>query len=138
MGISPNWVGSFYTTSQCDINKCCCIYGLVTLSKELPNYLKIHGEVKGFNCPSDPTFNDEITMPQGFKTDAILMGGIVYLTLSEDSRIITLDNANFPTCSGQAIRNHASSIKSANQLLIILTFGIVFFRTNFLYIIKDS
>lgn len=127
LGVSPNWVGAFLTTSQCNFTKCCCIYGTVQFSKEEPNYLKIQGLVDGLNCPSDKTFNDEITMPLGFRTDAELMGGIVHLILSADSRIITLDNANFPQCSGQAIRDHASSIKPTHTLFVLLAIGMIFF-----------
>jgi hypothetical protein len=119
--VTPNWFGSFYTTSECDVDKCCCIYGLLTLSKAKPNFLRIQGHLEGFNCPDDPRIDSSITVPKGFKTQIILMGGPVDITLSEDSRTISLYNYHFPECNGGAIRNHAKSIRSIDPILMFIS-----------------
>jgi len=119
--VTPNWLGSFYTTAECDIDKCCCIYGLLTLSKAKPNFLRIQGHLEGLNCPANPQIDTAITMPTGFKTEIILMGGQVDITLSDDSRIITLYNEHAPACSGGAIRNHARSIIPIHPILMIIS-----------------
>ncbi len=123
--VTPNWFGSFYTTSECDTNKCCCIYGLLILSKAKPNYLRIQGHLQGLNCPDNPEIDSRITIPTGFKIEIILMGGPVVITLSEDSRTLRLYNQHFPACNGGAIRNHAKSIRSIHPILMMISIFIV-------------
>ena len=84
-----------------------------------PNYLRIQGQLEGYNCPSVAGFDSTITMPSGFQIEIFLMGGPIDLTLSEDSRIITLYNSNVPACSGRAIRNHSNVIRPMTMMSII-------------------
>ena len=105
--VSPKWSGTFCTTTECNIQSCCCISGRITLSKMKPNYLHIQSQLSGVDCPADRLVDSTITMPTGFKTDILLMGGTVDVVLSADSRTMKLYNENFPICNGGALRSSA-------------------------------
>lgn len=95
-----------------------------------PNYLRIQGQLQGYNCPPDSKIDSIITMPTGFQTEISLMGGLVDLTLSEDSRTITLSNQRAPDCSGHALRNDSTSMKSINSWKIMFIFATMWTLLN--------
>lgn len=127
--VTPNWLGTFYTTSECDTNKCCCIYGLITLSKMKPNYLRFESLLVGYDCPTDH-IDSTITMPRSFQTEFLLSIGQVDITLSDDSHIINLYYQRAPQCNGRAIRNNAKSLITIYQIKFVL---IIFFVKNKFY-----
>ena len=118
--VTPNWSGTFDTTSECNIQSCCCIHGRIALSTMKPNYLRIQSQVSGVGCPTDTQVNSIINMPTSFKTDILLMGGTVDVVLSADSRIMKLYNKNFPMCNGGAVRSSAVRRISAIDLRLLL------------------
>lgn len=124
--IIPNWLGTFSTTAECDIQKCCCIYGLITLSKVKPNYLQFVSLLEGYNCPINRQIYSIITMPTGFKTEFILATDPVDITLSADSHIIKLYHQKAPVCNESALRNNARSIIPINQIKMVLMILIIF------------
>lgn len=84
-----------------------------------PNYLRIVSQVDGYNCPTNTKIDSIVTMPTGFKTELSLMGGFVDISLSKDSRVITLYNQNAPSCSGEAERNNGNSIILVNHIKML-------------------
>jgi hypothetical protein len=101
----PNWAGNYYTTTKCDINRCCCIYGLIAMSRVGSNQLRLVTQVAGVGCPPNRYVDSTISLPTSFKTTVLLFSGSVDVTLSSDSRIIDVSNRATPQCSGSAIRS---------------------------------
>lgn len=87
------------------MNRCCCIHGLIAMSRVGSKHLRLVTQVGGVGCPLNNYVDSTISLPTSFKTNILLFGGSVDVTLSSDSRIVDVYNRVAPQCSGSAIRS---------------------------------
>jgi hypothetical protein len=89
----------------CNTQQCCCFHEQVMVTRSSPDYLNVSSGLTG-QCLGESSFQRQIPDPKGF-TGSFIFGDLLYITLSSDSRTITVTNPRVPACSGKAVKNGA-------------------------------
>lgn len=111
---TPNWIGSWDTSSStCSRTQCCCLSGIVQTTAP-DGSLILTGPLSGTDCPPSRTLT--FSGVSSAFSQSSSSGGIDYaLNLSSDSRILWVMDTGYAACSGSLQRTTATATTQASN-----------------------
>jgi hypothetical protein len=94
--------------------------------------LRVDAQLDGIEeCAIKPFMTEILDMPIDFTTLLFLIRHPVNITLSQDSKVISVDSRVGPQCSSTAIRDSTSAISTNTVLFVGLLCGLVEIKSFF-------
>ena len=116
---SQTWPGSYTTDNTCATPSCCCLSGQVVVASASANTYSVNSPVTGV-CSGATTFSGTL-YTSGFSGWMIVVSGNNSVTLSSDSKVITVINWSNPLCSGLGTKNGVDRLDVNIFKLLILS-----------------
>lgn len=116
------WAGTYRWASSCSQTACCCGLGTLNITQVSSTVL---GVVTGANslCPV-PVIYENLVNVNGYTITQQQTFGIVYWTLSSDSKSLTLTSPNVSSaCNDGATKSSAKSFIHLSSFMQILATG---------------
>jgi hypothetical protein len=122
---SQTWTGTYTADSSCSTSVCCCLSGSVVLTSSSTNTYTVNSPVSGV-C-SISTFTGT-AYTSGYTGWLIVSMSNDTLTLSSDSKTITVTNTMSPACSGKGVKSGA--IKQHANIIMLFAIALVGVATS--------
>ena len=126
---SQTWSGSYTTDNTCATSSCCCLSGQVVVASASGNTYSVNSPVTGV-CGSATTYSGTL-YTSGFSGWMIVTSGNNTVTLSSDSKVITVINVNSPLCSGLGTKNGVDRLDV--NILKLLILSLISMMMSFLF-----
>jgi hypothetical protein len=101
---TPTWVGTYTPSTPCNSSTCCCFTGAITVSRPDTTHLQVSCNLKG-QCMGATVLSTTTTYPSGYSTTVSIFGATVQITLSSDSRSVSLAIPAMPKCGVSAVKS---------------------------------
>lgn len=94
---AQTWAGTYIPSSSCNKSACCCMNGLLMVTRPSSNSLLITSGLNGM-CAGKLIFSVLTTYPSGYTTNVSFSGQKFTCTLSSDSQNISVVSASNSKC----------------------------------------
>ncbi|CAF0828225.1 unnamed protein product [Adineta ricciae] len=116
---SQTWAGTYTTDNTCPTSSCCCLSGQVVVASASANTYSVNSPVSGV-CSGATTYSGTL-YTSGFAGWMIVISGNNTVTLSSDSKVITVINWSNPLCSGLGTKSAGDRLDVNIFKLLILS-----------------
>ncbi|CAF1030225.1 unnamed protein product [Adineta steineri] len=116
---SQSWAGTYTPDSSCSTSTCCCLSGQAVVKSLSTNSYTVNSGASGI-CYGATTFTS-ILYTSGYAGSMMVNADNDTLSLSSDSRNITVTNPTHPACSGKGYKSGAIA-QQANIITLLALF----------------
>lgn len=101
--LSQTWVGTFTVQPGCDINQCCCLSNQIQITQPTTGKLFFNASLTGY-CFGQTSYSGQVDNPNGYSITAGNTLVTLGISLSSDSKNLTITNSMGSSCTTTATR----------------------------------